>query len=171
MPVLFVCKENIQVLAAFGQFGSNRRGGAQPPGPSPPPHKRLMQTVLITHNSRIGWFYVNSLKLTVPEHRPLSTAQTGPVSALLGLLFVFHCFLASHLRRRLALTFIPARRLDRCHYICLLPGFAPGQMPSAAVPASSQHCSSGKRRSNNLWSAGSSQQIMSSPHFLILVVV
>lgn len=62
--------------------------------------------------------------------------------------------LVSHLCRRLAFPFLPVRCLDHCHGICLLPCFAPGQMPSPAVPASSQHGSSVDSRPNTLRPAG-----------------
>lgn len=60
----------------------------------------------------------------------------------------------SHLRRILAFPVLPLQWLDQCHGICLVPHFAPGQMPSPAVPASSQHSSSENSRPNALWQAG-----------------
>lgn len=60
----------------------------------------------------------------------------------------------SHLCRCLAFPFLPVRCVDHCHGICLLPCFAPGQMPSPAVPASSQHGGSVDSRPNTLWPAG-----------------
>lgn len=67
-------------------------------------------------------------------------------------------FLMAHLRSRLALPLV-----DRCHGICLVPSLAPGHMPKPAVPASSQHCSSGNSRSNNLWPAG----MLTTDHVLV----
>lgn len=84
----------------------------------------------------------------------------------------------SHLRCSLAVPFLPTRRLDGRHDVCLLPSLAPCHMPNPAVPASSQHGSSGNRRSNNVWPDGmfTADHVLdsfrlSSYHVLFVVVL